>query len=351
MSENNRPRGRDLGLSFGKMPVGRDNGITDVSGVKVGHETMISGEAVRTGLTAILPHGGNLYREKVPGAIFVGNGYGKLAGSTQVNELGEIETPIMLTNTLCVPRVADSLIDYMLAIPGNEEVWTVNPLVGETNDGYLNDIRMKNVGRNETFRAIRNAKSGLVEEGCVGAGTGTRALGWKGGIGTSSRICEKYSLGALVQANYGGLLTINGAPVGRELKAKNDFQYSGSVMVVIATDAPLDFRNLGRIAKRAYLGLSRTGFISENQSGDYFIAFSTAEECRIDSVKFRARNPEILRNDEMDPLFLGAVEATEEAVYNSLFRATTVRGKAGHVVEALPIEETLHILREYRAMG
>jgi D-aminopeptidase len=362
---NERPRARDIELTPGSLQPGRYNCITDVSGVKVGHETVISGEDVRTGVTAILPHDGNLFREKVPAAIFVENGFGKLVGSTQVNELGEIETPIFLTNTLCVPRVADALIDYMLSLPGNEGVFSVNPVVGETNDGFLNNIRNKNVGREQVFQALRKATSGPVEEGCVGAGTGTRALGFKGGIGTSSRSLPRdlggYTVGVIVQTNYGGFLTVNGAPVGRELREKNPLTNNqvsnygnprlGSVMVVIATDAPLDFRNLQRLAKRSPLGLTRTGFISENMSGDYFIAFCAAEESRVSSaVPKNSRQPKELRNDQMDPLFLATIEATEEAVYNSLFRATTMKGLNGRVVEALPIEPTREILRAHKAM-
>ena len=317
-------------------------------------------------MTAVLPHEGNLFREKVPAAIFVENGFGKLAGSTQVNELGELETPILLTNTLCVPRVADALIDYMISMPGNEDVISINPVVAETNDGFLNDIRNKHVGRDEVFRALQNATTGTVDEGCVGAGTGTRALGFKGGIGTSSRLLSGglsgYGVGVMVQTNYGGLLTVDGAPLGKELSEPHDgsklpsrgsfgqdygSQKFGSVVVVLATDAPLDYRNLHRVAVRSALGLARTGFISQNQSGDYFIAFSTAQESRLESSPKKSRRPEELRNDAMDPLFLGVIEATEEAVYNSLFRATTMKGRNGRVVEALPIEPTREILRKH----
>src|SRR5438128_6175342 len=252
-----RPRAREAGVRVGVLPVGPLNAITDVAGVAVGHTTLIRGDNVRTGVTAILPHNGNLFREKVPGAVFIGNAFGKLAGSTQVNELGEIETPIMLTSTLNVPRVADALIDYMLALPGNEDVQSINPLVGETNDGYLNDIRGRHVGREEVFAAIKNARGGPVEEGAVGAGTGTVAFGFKGGIGTSSRMLPAslggYTVGVLVQTNFGGILTINGAPVGRELGQyafKRDVEHGdGSCMIVVATDAPLDSRNLERLAK------------------------------------------------------------------------------------------------------
>jgi len=351
LSENQRPRARDIGLKPGALTPGKINSITDVDGVIVGHETLIIGQDTRTGVTAVLPHGGNLFREKVPAAIFVQNGFGKLAGSTQVNELGEIETPILLTNTLCVPRVADALIDYMLSIPENADVLSINPVVGETNDGYLNDIRKKQVERAHVFRAIQNAKSDSIEEGCVGAGTGTRALGFKGGIGTSSRILPKdqggYAVGVLVQANFGGVLNICGTPVGKELQRRNENHTGGSVMVVIATDAPLSYRNLYRMARRGPLGLGRAGFVSQNQSGDYFVCFSTAKESRIEYSQAKPRRPEEIRNDAMDPLFLGVIEATEESVYNSLFRATTMSGTNNRVVEALPVEATKEILQKF----
>jgi D-aminopeptidase len=360
-----RPRARDLGLKVGILPTGPLDAITDVAGVEVGHATIIRGTDVRTGVTAILPHPGNLFREKVPGAVFVGNAFGKLAGSTQVSELGEIETPILLTSTLSVPRVADALIDYMLALPGNENVESINPLVGETNDGYLNDIRGRYITREDVFSAIKNAKSGPVEEGSVGAGTGTVAFGFKGGIGTSShRLPPKlggYTIGVLVQTNFGGVLTIAGAPVGRELGRyylREELQQggsttdrgNGSVMVVIATDAPVDARNLKRMAARAMLGLGRTGAAGSNGSGDYVIAFSTASQMRIrQDDKALLRNVDVLSNDAMSPLFLAVIEATEEAVYNSLLRATTITGR-GHTVEALPLERTTEILRKYGAI-
>jgi D-aminopeptidase len=362
---NNRPRASDLGLKVGILPTGPLDTITDVSGVEVGHTTIIRGDEVRTGVTAVLPHSGNLFREKVPGAVFVGNAFGKLAGSTQVNELGEIETPVLLTSTLSVPRVADALIDYMLALPGNEDVESINPLVGETNDGYLNDIRGRHITREDVFAAIKNAKSGPVEEGSVGAGTGTIAFGFKGGIGTSSRRLPPklggYTVGVLVQTNYGGVLTIAGAPVGHELGRyylREELQQeggerdrgNGSVMIVIATDAPVDARNLKRMAARAMLGLGRTGASGSNGSGDYAIAFSTAPQMRIRSEdKSSLRHIEVLQNDAMSPLFLAVIEATEEAVYNSLFRATTITGR-GHTVEALPIEKTTEILKKYGAI-
>ena len=360
-----RPRSSDLGLKIGLLPAGSLDAITDVAGVEVGHTTLIRSNDVRTGVTAILPHPGNLFREKVPGAVFVGNAFGKLAGSTQVNELGEIETPILLTSTLSVPRVADALIDYMLALPGNEDVESINPLVGETNDGYLNDIRRRHITREDVFAAITTAKSGPVEEGSVGAGTGTVAFGFKGGIGTSSRRLPPklggYTVGVLVQTNFGGVLAIAGAPVGRELgryylREELDPEGSaidrgnGSVMVVIATDAPVDARNLKRMSARAMLGLGRTGAAGLNGSGDYAIAFSTAPQMRIlSNEKTLTRHVESLSNDAMSPLFLAVIEATEEAVYNSLFRATTVTGR-GHTVEALPIARTTEILKRYGAI-
>jgi D-aminopeptidase len=374
--DNQRPRAREVGVIVGVLPTGTLNAITDVAGVTVGHTTLVKGDNVRTGVTAILPHSGNLFGEKVPGAVFIGNAFGKLAGSTQVNELGEIETPIMLTATLNVPRVADATIDYMLALPGNEEVQSINPLIGETNDSYLSDIRGRHVGRDEVFAAIKNARGGAVAEGSVGAGAGTVAFGFKGGIGTSSRKLPAtlggYTVGVLVQSNFGGILTINGAPVGRELgkyylkeqlsgtdfglckpggKSITDLSLchaaDGSIIIVIATDAPIDHRNLQRLAARSMMGLARTGSTASNGSGDYAIAFSTAPELRIS--RNQRLNPSLLSNEAMSPLFLAVIEATEEAIYNSLFRATTTTGK-GHTVEALPINRTLEILRRHAAL-
>jgi D-aminopeptidase len=360
-----RPRASDLGLKVGILPVGPLDAITDVAGVEVGHTTIIRGDDVRTGITVVVPHPGNLYREKVPGAVFVGNGFGKLAGSTQVDEMGDIETPILLTSTTSVPRVADALISYMLALPGNEDVLSINPVVGETNDGYLNDIRGRQITQDDVFAAMKNAKGGPVEEGSVGAGTGTVVFGFKGGIGTSSRRVPPklggYTVGVLVQTNFGGVLTIAGAPVGRELGRyylREELQQegsatdrgNGSVMIVIATDAPMDARNLKRLAARAMLGVGRTGSAGSNGSGDYSIAFSTAPQLRIRTEeKAQSRRIEVLTNDAMSPLFLGVIEATEEAVYNSLFRATTMTGR-GHTVEALPIEKTTEILKKYGAI-
>ncbi|HVD59247.1 MAG TPA: P1 family peptidase [Gemmatimonadaceae bacterium] len=364
MTEQARPRAREIGMVVGILPTGRLNAITDVAGVRVGHATLIRGDSIRTGVTAILPHSGNLFQEKVPGAIFVGNGFGKLMGSTQVNELGEIETPILLTNTLNVPRVADALLDWMLALPGNEQVRSINAVVGETNDGVLNDIRGRHVGQAEVFSALKSADTGAVAEGSIGAGTGTIAFGFKGGIGTSSRVIPQtaggYTVGVLVQTNYGGVLTMNGAPVGQELGQyylkeqltpsrggidKPD-KADGSIIIVVATDAPIDARNLHRLAARAMLGLARTGSPSTNGSGDYVIAFSTAVENRIKSTT-GARSTTVLGNDSMSPLFLAVVEATEEAIYNSLLRATTVVGRNGNHADALPIDKTVEILRRH----
>lgn len=361
-NSNTRPRASDLGLKIGVLPLGPLDAITDVAGVKVGHTTKISGDNVRTGVTAVLPHSGNLYREKVPGAIFVGNGFGKLTGSTQVDELGEIETPILLTNTVSVPQVADALTTYVLGLPGNEDVRSVNPVVGETNDGYLNDIRGRHIAADDVFGAIKQAKGGAVEEGCVGAGTGTVAFGWKGGIGTSSRRLPQslggYTVGVLVQTNFGGVLTIAGAPVGQELgqyylheelqRGSQTNKADGSCMVVIATDAPIDARNLRRLAARALLGIARTGSAASNGSGDYAIAFSSSPQLRIHaSGKTLTRHIDLLHNDAMSPLFLAAIEAAEEAVYNSMFRATSMSGN-GHTVEALPIDKTTEILRDHK---
>ena len=377
VSRNEKPRlrAREAGVVVGVLPTGRLNAITDVAGVRVGHATVIRGDNVRTGVTAILPHDGNIFQEKVPAAIFVGNGFGKLMGSTQVNELGEIETPILLTNTLNVPRVADALLEWMLAQPGNETVRSINAVVAETNDGFLNDIRGRHVGREEVFAALRSARGAEVEEGSVGAGTGTVAFGFKGGIGTASRTLPQtlggYTIGVLVQTNFGGVLTINGAPVGRELgnyylkdklepqkteqqkgeaaDAASPDRADGSIIIVVATDAPLDARNLNRLAARAMLGLARTGSPSTNGSGDYVIAFSTRNRIRAGDAE--RRSIQVLGNEAMSPLFLAVVEATEEAIYNSLFRATTMTGHDRHRVEALPIDRTLLILKKYNALA
>jgi D-aminopeptidase len=363
-SSNTRPRASDLGLKVGILPTGPLNAITDVAGIEVGHTTIINGDNVRTGVTAILPHSGNLYRDKVPGAIFVGNGFGKLTGSTQVDEMGEIETPIVLTNTASVPRVADAVTTYILALPGNENVLSVNPVIGETNDGYLNEIRGRHITPDDVFAAIKKAKNGPVEEGNVGGGTGTVAFGWKGGIGTSSRKLPQnlggYTVGVLVQTNFGGVLSIAGAPVGQELgryylndelqEGSGKDKADGSCMIVIATDAPTDARNLRRLAARTWPGMARTGSAASNGSGDYAIAFSTAPQLRIRiSEKPPTRHVELLTNDAMSPLFLAVIEATEEAIYNSMFRATTMSGN-GHTVEALPIDKTIEILKEHQCI-
>jgi D-aminopeptidase len=355
-----RSRASDLGLKIGILPAGSLNAITDVAGVKVGHTTIIRGDNIRTGITAVVPHSGNLYREKVPGAVVVGNGFGKLAGSTQIEELGEIETPILLTNTLSVPQAADAVTTYILNLPENENILSVNPVVGETNDGYLNDIRGRHVTPDDVLAAITKAKAGPVEEGNVGAGTGTVAFGWKGGIGTSSRKLPPtlggYTVGVLVQTNFGGVLTIAGAPVGQELgqyylkeltEGSGKDKADGSCMMIVATDAPIDSRNLRRLADRALLGMARTGSAASNGSGDYAIAFSTARELRIRaSEKPAVRHVELLTNDAMSPLFLAVIEATEEAIYNSMFRAKTMSGN-GHTVEALPMDKTIEILKKH----
>jgi D-aminopeptidase len=352
-----RGRARDLGIHIGVLPTGKHNAITDVGNVIVGQVTLREGQNIRTGVTVIVPDTGNLFQHKIPAAIFVGNGFGKLAGSTQVQELGNLETPIALTNTLNVATAMEAVIEYTLNQPGNENIQSVNALVGETNDGYLNDIRGRHLRKEHVWQALKNAKAGPVEEGCVGAGTGTVCFGFKGGIGTASRKFPAhlggYSVGVLVQTNFGGVLEINGAPVGQEL---NQFYLSdqlkdradGSCMIVVATDAPLDSRNLERLAKRAFLGLGKTGGIASNGSGDYVIAFSTAPGLRVKhDSKEQTQTVTLLRNDAMSGLFMAAIEATEEAIINSLFQATTTEGKDGHKIEALPLERVLPILKKY----
>lgn len=355
----NRSRARELGIEPGILTTGRWNAITDVKGVMVGHKTLIVEDSIRTGVTVIMPHQGNIFHEKVPAAVFVGNGFGKAIGFTQVEELGNIETPIALTNTLNAFLVANALVDYTLSIPENADVRSVNPVVGETNDGWLNDIRGRHVKGIHVQEAINSAATGAVEEGNVGAGTGTVCLGFKGGIGTSSRVLPKdkggYTVGVLVQTNFGGILTINGAPVGEELNnfyMAEDVPYvvDGSCMIIIATDAPLSARNLKRLAKRSFLAFGRVGSFSSNGSGDYSIAFSTHKQLRIpyNSEEIETSIPQV-SNDQMSPLFLAVVEATEEAIYNSLSMATDMRGQQGRVVEALPIEKTLKIMDKYQA--
>jgi D-aminopeptidase len=359
-----RPRARDAGVVVGILAPGAGNAITDVAGVRVGQTTVAEGDAVRTGVTAILPHGGSLYHERVPAAIVVGNGFGKLLGVTQVRELGELETPILLTCTLCVWRAADAMVAWLLERPGMEEVRSINAVVGETNDGALNDIRARPITPEHVVRALESASAGAVAEGSVGAGTGTVAFGWKGGIGTSSRGLPEslggWTVGVLVQSNFGGVLTINGAPVGRAL-GRYSFQGAleraepdrdggdGSIMIVVATDAPLSPGSLARLGRRALAGLARTGSILSNGSGDYVIAFSTAESVRR-GPGAGPRSVTDLPNDAMSPLFQAVAEATEEAVYNSLFRATTVTGVGGRTVEALPIEETIEVLERHGAL-
>ncbi len=357
-----RQRARELGIKPGIFEPGPNNAITDVPGVRVGqvtiNEDLPGGKAVRTGVTAILPHNDNVFREKVAAAVYVFNAFGKLAGSTQVNELGQLETPILLTNTLGVWDAAAALADWMLALAGNENVRSINPVVGETNDGYLNDIRGRHVKSEHVRRALDSAKDGPVEEGTVGAGAGTVAFGWKGGIGTSSRKIsvggKEYMVGVLVQTNFGGRLTIAGVPMWREMQPPRERAANlgvaanpadGSCMIVVATDAPLDARQLRRLAARAILGMARTGSTGSHGSGDFVIAFSTTNRY----VMGQKENAPIthVREDDLSPLFEAVIDATEEAIYNSLLRATTVRGDQGHSVEAIPIEKLREILRRY----
>jgi D-aminopeptidase len=350
-----RPRARDAGVVVGTLTTGALNAITDVAGVRVGQVTVVEGDSVRTGVTAILPHGGNVFLERVPAGIHIANAYGKLAGSTQVQELGELETPILLTCTLCVWRAADAMVDWLLRQPGMENVRSINPVVGETNDGGLNAIRARPIRAEHVVRALESAGSGAVAEGAVGAGTGTIAFGFKGGIGTSSRVLPAnqggYTVGVLVQSNYGGELVINGAPVGRELQARRARNTGdGSIMIVVATDAPLDARNLERLGARAITGLARTGSAMSNGSGDFVIAFSTAESVRRKPTEGgQPRNIQDLPNDYLTGLFRAVADATEEAIYNSLFKATTVTSRS-MTVEALPLGPTLEILRQYKAV-
>ena len=365
-----RPRARDLGIEVGIFLPGEFNAITDVDGVLVGHATLVRGDSVRTGVTAIRPHGGNLFFDRVPAAVYTGNGFGKLLGVTQVRELGELETPVLLTCTLCVWKAADALVQWMLEQPDMEDARSINPVVGETNDGGLNDIRARPVRPEDVRAALEGAASGSVEEGAVGAGTGTSAFGWKGGIGTSSRVLPAslggYTVGVLVQSNFGGILQILGAPAGRELgryafrdqvagngdgdgadpgREESGDQSQGSIMMVVATDAPLSERNLGRVARRAVMGLARTGSFAGNGSGDYVISFSTAPSVRRRPGD-RVRTVVDLSNGDMSPVFQATVEATEEAIYNSLFRATTVSSRWG-TREALPIGAVMDVLERY----
>jgi D-aminopeptidase len=350
-----RPRARDAGLEVGIFPTGALNAITDVAGVRVGHATVIEGDDIRTGVTAIIPGPGNLYTHPMPAAIHVGNGYGKLIGDTQVRELGEIETPILLTCTLCVWSAANALKEWVYEQPGMGQ-HTINPVVGETNDARVNNMWADPVQRDDVFEALRTANGGPVAEGSVGAGTGTQAFGWKGGIGTSSRVLPEslggHTVGVLVQTNFGGVLTMNGAPVGRELGTysfADDLPADGSIMMVVATDAPLGARNLERLAMRAMMGLARTGSYASNGSGDYVIAFSTHPDVR------RPRDSDVpvtapaLVNPSMSPLFAATVEATEEAIYNAIFKATTVTSSRG-TLEAIPVDRLREILEKYEAI-
>lgn len=351
-------RVRDYGIEIGVLKTGPLNAITDVEGVKVGHTTLIEGANIRTGITAILPHSGNIFQQKVPAAIYLGNGFGKLAGYSQVKELGNIETPIILTNTLSVPAASDALISYTLEHPENSNVRSVNSIVGETNDGGLNDIRGRHVKEQHVLDAIKNAKGGAVEEGNVGAGTGTICFNYKGGIGTSSRVIPEnyggYTVGVLVQTNFGGIFELNGVPIAKELDnypRQYTYDVDGSCMIVVMTDAPLSSRNLERMAKRAMMGLAKTGGIASNGSGDYVIAVSTAKENRIPyNSDSRYRETKELRNGAVTPLFLATIEATEEAILNSLFAAETMKGRDGNEIEGLPIEKVLEVMKKYKAL-
>lgn len=363
VAASERLRAREVGVVPGILPPGPLNAISDVRGILVGHVTLIEGDDIRTGATAIRPHGGNLYQDKVPAGVVVGNGYGKLMGSTQIAELGEIETPIVLTNTLAVSRAADAILDWTLALPGNEEVGSVNPVVGETNDGALNNIRRRVLTAELIRAAIERAAPGVVEEGAVGAGTGTMAFGWKGGIGTSSRrLPEKlggYTVGVLVQSNFGGVLQIVGVQVGRALgryylrEAVETNEADGSIMIVVATDAPLSDRNLTRLARRALAGLARTGASMTGGSGDYALAFSTDERVRR-TLERRdtalSTFPE-LPNARVSPLFQAVIEATEEAIYNSLFTATALTGYKGYIADALPLDRVIALLRDHKVVA
>ncbi|HEX4681465.1 MAG TPA: P1 family peptidase [Gemmatimonadaceae bacterium] len=356
-----RARARDLGVKPGVFQPGKLNAITDVDGVRVGQTTVIEGDSVRTGVTAILPHGGNLYQDRVPAALHVGNGFGKITGVTQLRELGELETPILLTCTLCVWRAADAMVGYLLEQPGMQNVRSINPVVAETNDGTLNDIRARPIRPEHVRSALTSATTGPVAEGAVGAGAGTIAFGWKGGIGTSSRVLPQalggYTVGVLVQTNFGGILQVLGAPVGKEL-GQYAFQREsqspgdrgdGSCVMVVATDAPLSDRNLERLAARAIMGLSRTGSSAANGSGDYVLAFSTSTKVRR-AFNAQRLTTEELANEQMSGLFQATVEATEEAIYNSLFMATTTRANQ-RTIQALPLDKVREILRKYDVAG
>jgi D-aminopeptidase len=363
-ADETRPRARDIGLVVGTFPTGPFNAITDVANVKVGHATVIEGDDIRTGVTAIIPGPGNLYTHPMPAWIHVGNGYGKLIGETRVRELGQLETPILLTCTLCVWSAANALKEWVYEQPGMGE-HTINPIVGETNDARVNNMWADPIQREQVFESLAKASGGPVEEGSVGAGTGTRAFSWKGGIGTSSRVLPEslggYTVGVLVQTNYGGTLTINGAPVGRELgsyayrsdlegAAARDGQADGSIMIIVATDAPLGARNLNRLSKRAIMGLARTGSFASDGSGDYVVAFSTDPSLRHPRTSDMPLASNVLGNASMSPLFAATAEATEEAIYNAIFKATTVTSSRG-TLEAIPIDELKRILEKYRVLG
>ena len=351
-------RVRDYGIEVGVLKTGHLNAITDVEGVQVGHTTLVLGDSIRTGVTAILPHQGNIFQHKVPAAIYIGNGFGKLAGYSQVKELGNIETPIILTNTLSVPAASEAVISYTLQNKENWDVRSVNPVIGETNDGWLNDIRGRHISEQHVLDAIMNAKSGPVDEGNVGAGTGTICFNYKGGIGTASRVLPEsyggYTVGVLVQTNFGGVFELNGVPIAKELDnypRAYTYDVDGSCMIVVMTDAPLDSRNLERLAKRALLGLAKTGGIASNGSGDYVIAASVAKENFIthESESYFLETKQ-LRNSAVTPLFLATIEATEEAILNSLFAAETMKGNHGHEVEALPIGKVLEVMKGYQVL-
>jgi len=356
-----KKRAADYGIKIGILKPGKNNAITDVPGVKVGHFTITDGNSINTGVTAILPHSGNIFQNKVPAAIFIGNGFGKLTGYSQIEELGNIETPVILTNTLSVPVAADALIDFTLSFPENKSVRSVNPVVGETNDGGLNDIQKRIITKEHVIQAINRADIGPIQEGNIGAGTGTVCFGYKGGIGTASRKLPEtrggYVVGVLVQTNFGGILQIAGVPVGIELgqykfrRTENEYKEDGSCMVVIMTDAPIDSRNLKRLAVRAMAGIARTGGMVSNGSGDYVIAVSTNENIRISySSESMYDEVKLLRNEEMDLLFEAVIEATEEAIINSLFAAETMKGKDNLRIEALPIERTIEIMKKYKRL-
>jgi D-aminopeptidase len=356
-----RARARDLGVKPGVFPTGTLNAITDVAGVRVGQTTVVEGANVRTGVTAILPHGGNIFTDRVPAALHVGNGFGKITGVTQLRELGELETPILLTCTLCVWKAADAMVEWLLERPDMANVRSINPLVAETNDGTLNDIRSRPIKAEHVRAALTSASSGPVAEGSVGAGTGTVAFGWKGGIGTSSRVLPKslggWTVGVLVQTNFGGILQVLGAPVGKELgqyafkreaESPGD-RGDGSCVIVVATDAPLSDRNLERLAARAIMGLARTGSSASNGSGDYALAFSANDKVRRAANATRLTTEE-LANEQMSGLFEGVVEATEEAIYNSLFQATTTTSN-GRTIEAIPLDKVRAVLTKYNVVS